>query len=383
MRLLELAHKCPKSKELKRASEYKRTLTSSLGAVLDKLEAKYGTKLYTTRHQHPSIKGMEENKNAKSKNNKTKINCDKQKENRGKINNPITEQKENIVVDDKENMNIATKSKPNPMSKPLSSRINIADERPLHINRPKPNMNMMNNENIENVMKNKRIQAPRATSKDLIRESISYESKSVTYESKKEETETTNTPNHKDNSMDIDTDNDNDKNNRNILQAINVNNMKQKRSSMNMDNYAECDLNAYNFSAPSCKNATVKFHVAMEKNDDNLSMTQRYEKLKLQQSEKMKNINAMKDQYNKICIDLDKYYSFNAKPFQDTSCTDYALFQLESIRQKLKSEQELKGDKGSNNNIARSHSVELMEQDGIDNLLNSLNDQVQHWSNDT
>ena len=380
MRLLELAHKCPKSKELKRASEYKRVLTSSLGAVLDKLEAKYGTKLYTTRHQHPSIKGMEENKNKKSKNNKsmTNINTSKQTENKQKANDPIIEQRENIEVDKESiNINIDTKpkSKPNPMPKALNPRHNIADERPLHINRPKYDMNMMMNEN-------KQIQVPRATSRDLIGASTSYESKSVTYESKKEETETTNTPKHKDNSMDIDTDNDND-NDRNILQAINRNNhnyMKRKRSSMNMDNFNECDLNAYNFSAPSCKNATVKFHVAIEKNDDNLSMTERYEQLKHQQSEKMKNINTMKEQYNKISVDLDKYYSFNARPFQETSCTDYALFQLESIRQKLKSQQELKGGNGNMNdsNISRSKSLDLMEEDGIDDLLNSLlNDQEQ------
>mmetsp|Transcript_4363 Transcript_4363/g.3817 ORF Transcript_4363/g.3817 Transcript_4363/m.3817 type:complete len:240 (+) Transcript_4363:1-720(+) len=228
----------------------------------------------------------------------------------------------------------------------------------------------------------KRIQVPRATSRDLIGASTSNESKSVTYESKKEETDPTNTPHrNEENSMDIDTDMNMERDrDRDVLQPL-QNNMKRKRSSMNMPNYNECDLNAYNFSAPSCNNATIKFHVAIEKNDDNLTMTERYEQLKHQQSEKMENINEMKEKYNKICFDLEKYYSFNAKPFQDTSCTDYALFQLESIRQKLKSEQELKNNK-NNKKTERSKSVELMEEDGIDNLLNSLNDQVQHWSND-
>ena len=167
--------------------------------------------------------------------------------------------------------------------------------------------------------------------------------------------------------MDIDT-NDEERH------ILNDNNIKQKLSMNILSDYNECDLNAYNFDAPQCKNETVQFHVAMERND-NLSITERYEQLK-HQNRKNENINIMKDQYNKICADLERYYSFNAKPFQNTSCTDYASFQLESIRQKLNSEQELKKTN------QRSKSIELMEEDGIDNLLNSISDQVQNWSND-
>eukprot|EP01084_Bolivina_argentea_P160434 279375_1 len=71
MRLLELPHKCPKSKELKKPFEYKRSINSSIGCILDKLEAKYGEhKLYSKQFIHPSIKGMQQikqNKNKKKK----------------------------------------------------------------------------------------------------------------------------------------------------------------------------------------------------------------------------------------------------------------------------------------------------------------------------
>ncbi len=69
----------------------------------------------------------------------------------------------------------------------------------------------------------------------------------------------------------------------------------------------------------------------------------------------------MKEEYNKIAKDLNTNYSF-------TTSTDYALFQLESIRQKYKSEKQLQNGKQS--------SVD----DGIDDLLNSISDQLQNWS---
>eukprot|EP01084_Bolivina_argentea_P053338 97912_1 len=148
-------------------------------------------------------------------------------------------------------------------------------------------------------------------------------------------------------------------------------NTNKENNNMNINNvnnninikYKKCDLNAYNFNAPTCKNETVKFYVEMQENN-NLTMTERYEKLQQQQMERMKKINKMKEEYNKIAKDLNTYYSFRAKLFQDTTSTDYALFQLESIKQKLKSKNELKNEK----------YVQLMEDDGIDNLLNSISD---------
>eukprot|EP01083_Nonionella_stella_P032238 88261_1 len=300
MRLLELGHKCPKAKELKRPPDNKRSIASSLSAVLDKLEAKFGSnKLYVTRFQHPSIKGMQPKKK-NTKKNKTKT----------------------------QNHNNAT---------------------------------------------NKRIPIPRATSKDL--QTVSY---AVAHESKSEEThESMNKQHEEQKAMECEPQYDTQIETEDVImnEPTQVNEERKEilqpiNDLMNY-NYKACDLNAYEFKMPKCRNETVQFHVEMQRNDAQLTMTEKYEQLQRQQSEKAKKINEMKNEYESIAQELHKCYSFQAKSFQNTSSTDYGLFQLESIKQKLKSQQELMHEK----------TPIPMDEDGIDRLLNSLSNEVQTWSN--
>ena len=315
MRLLELGYKCPGSKQLKNPHKFERSIISSLGAVLDKLEGKYGkNKLYSTRFEHPSIKGMQQRKAKKKvkENNKTS----------GANNNVLTA---NI---NQENIKQSSKA-----------------------------MSIQNN-------KNKQIPMPRATSKDILAQSTklypSNRNQSEAYEVKKQETDASNTPNcqREEKSMDyvgaIETG------------AVNAD-VVMKESG---DEHQGCDLNAFNVQLPRFKNETMKFHVQIDKNEK-LSMAQRYEQLQRKESEKRQKINAMKKEYDQIRKQLNKLYAFHAKPFQNTSSTDYASFQLNSIRQKIKMEKEMKSEK----------SVELMEEDGVDSMLDNLANQIRGWSN--
>merc|ERR1712187_193572 len=103
-----------------------------------------------------------------------------------------------------------------------------------------------------------------------------------------------------------------------------------------------------------------------------MGMTQRYEQLQRKETGKSQKINAMKREYDRIKKELSKCYAFHAKPFQDTSSTDYASFQLDSIKQKIKMEKEIKNE--------RSRSLELMDEDGVDSMLDSLSNQIRSWS---
>merc|ERR1712129_332341 len=134
---------------------------------------------------------------------------------------------------------------------------------------------------------------------------------------------------------------------------------------------SRCDLAAYNVQLRKYKNETVKFHFKMQQ-ENNMSMTQRYEQMQIKETEKSEKINEMKKEYDRIRKELSKVYCFQAKPFQITSSTDYALFQLDSIRQKSKMEKEVKHE--------RSKSVEMMDEDGVDCMLDSLSNQINSWS---
>jgi len=400
MRLLELGHKCPKPKELKAAAVHKRSLISSLGAVLDKLEAKY-PKLYSRRFQHPSVSGMQQIRDSRT------------------ASKPDPKPPSKSSTDSKESKPSNPSNPTNPMNPTNSSHSNHrgdsnssdtvntikqsayspAHQGPAQSARPKL---VHSNRLEERRMPRRGIPPPRATSKDL----------NSSYESKSEEVENVEM------AMDGDGDGDEDgDDNQQNLHSMDIDNggvqrdverqsmgsypvqsqatrsmHKMQRSpprtrqnaaphrSANMNGYSnktqstggsmDCDLKAYNFKAPKYQNETVRFHVKMQEKGGQ-TMTERYETLKRKESEKAERIGQMKQRYEAVASQLMKQYSFRAKPFQKTSSTDYAVFQLESIQQKLESE----------NAIKREKSVELMEEDGVDHLLNSLSHQVQNWTN--
>eukprot|EP00484_Ammonia_sp_Unknown_P002358 CAMPEP_0197075020 /NCGR_PEP_ID=MMETSP1384-20130603/211400_1 /TAXON_ID=29189 /ORGANISM="Ammonia sp." /LENGTH=486 /DNA_ID=CAMNT_0042513863 /DNA_START=28 /DNA_END=1488 /DNA_ORIENTATION=+ len=415
MRLLELAHKCPKSKELKRPSEHKKSLQSSLSAILDKLEAKYGAaKLYSTRFQHPSIKNMKQAR-AKTKPNKA------------------TTATQSIPVAESEQAQQKQIPIPRATSKDIltvyeSKQAETEETQSMPVEKASNAQSMPVAESEQ--AQQKQIPIPRATSKDIL---TVYESKQAETEehspsnrqyhhtkphSEQESghTEMHNKGDGEDNATenahsqravhdDHDGDNEDDvqmvdnSTNAEAVSMMNDNGHSQQQEKRDVlasssasnanaflrgdankhanqeygmrQQYEQCDLKAYNFKASRYRNETVRFHVKIQENEENMSMTQRYEELQQKQTEKMKNIHGMKQEYQQIAKQLERGYSFHCKPFQDTSSSDYALFQLQSIQQKLKSKQKLKQQ--------QHQSAEKMEQDGIDNLLNSLSNQVQKW----
>merc|ERR1712129_449844 len=251
--------------------KFERSIISSVGAIIDKLEGKYGAiKLYSTRFEHPSIKGMQLRKKKKSvKAPKAKTNIlqtNKNQEN-------IKQQKSQLV------------------------------KRTPPINAPKAQLQ-------QQIQQKKQIQIPRATSRELpalkakantIPIPIANENPSPQtmpkqqtyqpeigrndrYESKQHEIEINNvqTAHYNVNQQ---------------QQQVQQREEKQMDAMEDEDDIAmeesRCDLAAYNVQLRKYKNETVKFHFKMQQ-ENNMSMTQRYEQMQIKETEKSEKINEMK-----------------------------------------------------------------------------------------
>mmetsp|Transcript_30772 Transcript_30772/g.50006 ORF Transcript_30772/g.50006 Transcript_30772/m.50006 type:complete len:324 (+) Transcript_30772:1-972(+) len=320
MRLLELPHKCPKAKELKNASEHRRTLNSSLGAVLDKLEDKWGDKLYTTRFQHPSMIAVNASKSG------------------GKNNNNSHSQSSQL--------------RHASVSRDAHAHKQVAAETNEITHHEKNNVN------------------PASTSSRQIADDINVQCmpvmSCVSYEAKQEETEENSTKQ----SVQHHCVGNDDDGSGDMQESDAMQDRKDDRDGDSEDLYN--NNNVHEFNAPKYRNETVRFHVRMQQEESDLSMTQRFEQLQQEQQKKIQNIHAMKQEYERIAQDLDQQYAFHSKPFQDTASSDYALFQLESIKQKLSAKQHMHTEKGS---------IEPMDEDGVDTLLTSISSTVQNWTN--